>query len=663
MFGMKKLFIYVFVYFGIANASFAEIILPKIFADGMVLQRDIAVPIWGLAEAAEKVTVTFLGKRYTAKADKNGKWAVKLAEMKAGGAFEMTVKGKGKNIITIKNILIGEVWICSGQSNMEWKIDWLPIKNMEIATANFPQIRMFTVPKTVSSKPQYDISGGDWKEAVGENVKDFSAVAYFFGKDLYQQYKVPIGLINTSWGGTIAETWMSAGAAKQIPDFKAAVEGLEKNPDILEQTNKKSEEIRKRIESMGNVASAETGMIGKWWKDDLNMAEWRDMKLPTLWEDAGLDGLDGIVWFRKDFDMPEKYVGKDLVLNLGKIDDKDETYLNGELIGQMQVYSDERMYKIEGKKLKKGKNTIVIRVTDTGGGGGIYGKAEDMFIGIGNERIAELSGNWKYKIDFAEKVSVSTNINPNSHPTLLYNAMIQPLIPYAIRGAIWYQGESNATRAYQYRTVFADMIKDWRRQWTQGNSPQGDFPFLFVQLANFMKFEDEPKESDWAELREAQTMALALPNTGMAVIIDIGEGADIHPKNKHDVGKRLALAAKKIAYKEEINYSSPMYESMQINENKAVISFKHIGNGLVVKDRYGYLNGFAIAGEDKKFYWAKAYLEGNKVVVYSENVSKPTAVRYAWANNPEDVNLFSKDGLPACPFRTDDWQGITVGKK
>ncbi|TAH19334.1 MAG: 9-O-acetylesterase [Cytophagales bacterium] len=653
---MKYIYMCVVVLTFFANQSFAEVSLPKIFADGMVLQREAAVPVWGWAEAGEKITVTFLGKRYTAKADKNGNWMVRLAEMKAGGTFELTVQGKSKNVITIKNILIGEVWVCSGQSNMEWRIGSLPIKDAEVAAANFPQIRTFTVPRVASSKPQKDVPSGEWQEAVGENVKNFSAVAYFFAKDLYQQYKVPIGLINTSWGGTIAETWMSAGAAKQIPDFKSQLEDLEKTPDLLEKAKKDAEEIRKKYADMGR--NTETGIVGKWWKDDLSTNEWKEMKLPSLWENAGLQGLDGVVWFRKEIELPEKYVGKNLIINLGAIDDADETYLNGEKIGQTNSYSDKRSYQADAQKWRQGKNIITVRVTDTGGGGGIYGEPKEMFVGLGTERAVELAGNWKYRIDMAEAMNVSVSANPNSHPTLLYNAMIHPLIPYSIRGAIWYQGESNASRAYQYRTVFAEMIKDWRNQWKQGA-----FPFLFVQLANYMKFEDVPKESEWAELREAQTMTLALPNTGMAVIIDIGEGADIHPKNKHDVGKRLALSARKIAYKEEINYSSPMYESMQVNGDKAIISLKYTGNGLVVKDRYGYIKGFTIAGEDKKFYWAKAYLENGKIVIYSENVSKPVAVRYGWANNPEDLNLFSKDGLPVCPFRTDSWQGITVGNK
>ncbi|GAB4198729.1 MAG: sialate O-acetylesterase [Thermoflexibacter sp.] len=631
--------------------------MPKIFADGMVLQRDIPVPIWGWADAGEKVTVTFLGKRYTTKADTDGKWILKLAEMKAGGTFEMTIQGKEKEAITIKNIMIGEVWIASGQSNMEWKIDWLPYKNTEPSLANFSQIRMFTVPRELSAKPEKDITGGTWQEAVGNNVKDFSAVAYFFAKELYQHYKIPIGIINTSWGGTIAETWMSAGAAKQIPDFKAVVEDLEKTPDAIEKAKREAEEARKRFEEMVNVK--ETGLVEKWWQNDLNTNDWKEMKLPTLWESAGLPNLDGVVWFRKEIEIPEKYLGKDLVLSLGAIDDSDETYFNGEKIGQtMQKYAEARVYKIPANKLKNGKNTLTIRVIDTGGGGGIYGKPEEMFVGLGTERIVELAGNWKYKVGLGENISLPQSFGPNSRPTLLYNAMIYPLVPYAIRGAIWYQGESNAGRAYQYRTVFPALIQDWRNQWKQG-----DFPFLFVQLANFMKFEDEPKDSDWAELREAQTMTLSLPNTGMAVITDIGEANDIHPKNKHDVGKRLALAAKKVAYKEDIIYSSPMYESMQVNGNKIVISFKNIGSGLMVKDRYGYIKGFAIAGEDKKFYWAKAYLDGDKVIVENESVSKPVAVRYAWANNPEDANLFSKEGLPVCPFRTDEWQGITYGRK
>lgn len=655
---MKKISIYlILLLFWSDNQSFAKIIMPKIFADGMILQQDIAVPVWGWADAGEKVTVTFLGKRYTTKADNSGKWMLKLAEMKAGGAFEMTIQGKEKEAITIKNIMIGEVWIASGQSNMEWKIDWLPYKNTEPSLANFPQIRMFTVPRELSAKPEKDVTGGTWQEAVGNNVKDFSAVAYFFAKELHQHYKVPIGIINTSWGGTIAETWMSAGAAKQIPDFKAVVEELEKTPDVIEKAKREAEEARKRFEEMVNVK--EIGLVEKWWQNDLNTSSWKEMKLPTLWESAGLPNLDGVVWFRKEIEIPEKYLGKDLVLSLGAIDDSDETYFNGEKIGQtMQKYAEARVYKIPANKLKNGKNIITIRVIDTGGGGGIYGKPEEMFVGLGKERIAELAGNWTYKVGLGESISLPQSFGPNSRPTLLYNAMISPLVPYAIRGAIWYQGESNAGRAYQYRTVFPALIQDWRSQWKQG-----DFPFLFVQLANFMKFEDEPKESDWAELREAQTMTLALPNTGMAVIIDIGEANDIHPKNKHDVGKRLALTAKKVAYKEDIIHASPMYESMQVNGSKIVISFKNIGSGLMVKDRYGYIKGFAIAGQDKKFYWAKAFLDGNKVIVENENVSKPVAVRYAWANNPEDANLFSKEGLPVCPFRTDDWQGITYGKK
>jgi sialate O-acetylesterase len=516
---------------------------------------------------------------------------------------------------------------------------------------------MFTVPKELSAKPQKDITGGTWQEAVGNNIKDFSAVAYFFAKELHQYYKVPIGIINTSWGGTIAETWMSAGAAKQIPDFKAVVEELEKTPDAIEKAKREAEEARKRFDEMLNAK--ETGLVEKWWQNDLNTSDWKEMKLPTLWENAGLPNLDGVVWFRKEVEIPEKYLGKDLLLSLGPIDDSDETYFNGEKIGQtMQKYAEARVYKIPADKLRNGKNILTIRVIDTGGGGGIYGKPEEMFIGLGTERIANLAGNWKYKVSVGENISPPQNFGPNIRPTLLYNAMIHPLVPYAIRGAIWYQGESNAGRAYQYRTVFPALIQDWRNQWKQG-----DFPFLFVQLANFMKFEDEPKESDWAELREAQTMTLSLPNTGMAVIIDIGEANDIHPKNKHDVGKRLALAAKKIAYQEDILYASPMYESMQVSGNKAIISFKNIGSGLMVRDRYGYIKGFAIAGEDKKFYWAKAYLDGNKVIVENENISKPVAVRYAWANNPEDANLFSKEGLPVCPFRTDDWQGITYGRK
>ena len=385
---------------------------------------------------------------------------------------------------------------------------------------------------------------------------------------------------------------------------------------------------------------------------------WETMKIPGVWESAGLPGLDGVVWYQFSFTLPQEVANDVLTINLGPIDDDDITFLNGQEIGRTNGYSENREYSISPEFLKEGENNLVIRVVDYGGGGGLWGNPEQLFIKSGKFK-ASLAGEWKYKVGFGDKDHKPVGSDPNSFPTLLFNGMINPLIPYGIKGAIWYQGESNAGRAYQYRRLFADMIKDWRMHWGQG-----DFPFLWVQLANFMAPLSEPKDQDWAELREAQTMTLSLPNTGMALAIDLGDEKDIHPRNKQDVGKRLALSAYKVAYNEDVVYSGPMYKDMSVTDSKVKITFSHTGSGLVVKNKYGYINGFSIAGTDKKFYWAKAeLLDDNTVVLWSDRVQKPVAVRYAWANNPDDANLYNKEELPAVPFRTDDWDGITKNNK
>jgi sialate O-acetylesterase len=384
-----------------------------------------------------------------------------------------------------------------------------------------------------------------------------------------------------------------------------------------------------------------------------------NMKLPVLWESAGLDGLDGFVWFRKEFDLPEEIAAKGVVIYLGPIDDSDISWVNGVKVGEMQQkYNENRIYKVSPDVLRPGRNVITVRVDDTGGGGGIWGKPEQMKIVSGDYEIP-LAGTWRYRFSAPEiKYDITSTVSPNSFPGLLFNGMIHPFLNYAVKGAIWYQGESNAGKAYQYRTLFPLLITDWRAHW---NNP--DMPFLFVQLANYMQPRSEPGESAWAELREAQLMTLKLINTGMAVIIDIGEADDIHPKNKQDVGKRLALAALKVAYGQDIVYSGPIFEKMTVSGNKVVLEFKNIGGGLKIIDRYGYVKGFAVAGADRKFYWAKAYLDQNRVVVSSDKVAVPVAVRYGWADNPDDANLYNAEGLPASPFRTDEWPGITVDKK
>jgi sialate O-acetylesterase len=373
------------------------------------------------------------------------------------------------------------------------------------------------------------------------------------------------------------------------------------------------------------------------------------MKLPQTWEGGGLPGLDGVVWYRKDFVLTALEAEKEATLSLGPIDDQDLCYVNGTLVGKTSQYDIPRVYKIAPGILKAGINNICIKVIDTGGGGGLWGNESQMFINANGSNM-ELAGEWRYRVGF-DLPAPGDAAGPNSYPSLLYNGMISPLVHFPIKGVIWYQGENNAGDYMKYRDLFPAMINDWRTRWNIGN-----FTFLFVQLANYMEPPENPQASSWAGLREAQTMALKLPQTGMAVTIDIGERKDIHPRNKDDVGMRLALAALKTTYSKDIVHSGPIFKSMKVVGNSIVVDFENTGSGLVVHDKYGYLKAFTIAGEDGKFVWAKAEItDGNKVVVSAPGVNSPAAVRYAWADNPDDANLYNREGLPASPFRTDSW--------
>ncbi len=492
----------------------AEVRLPALFSPNMVLQRGMEVPVWGWADTGEMITVRMAGEERTVRTSSDGTWSIKLSQLPVGGPYEMVIEGT--NTITLGNILVGEVWICSGQSNMEMKVAHTKDGRMEIANGYYPEIRLFDVSNDMAAEPQSDCRG-TWTLCRPQKLYDFSGTAYYFGRKIHQELGVPVGLIHSSWGGSSSETWTSMETVKTDPTFRP----------ILEH-----------------------------WKPVLN--------------------------------NPSSIV---------------------EYYRAMSTWIDDIYY-----------------VMNTGVDYPKYADPPDL--------------------------EVNVSLFPEI-PSLTYNAMLAPIIPYAVRGAIWYQGETNAGRAYQYRDIFPGLIKDWRAQWGQG-----DFPFLFVQLANFREHDDQPVESDWAELREAQLMTLSLPNTAMAVAIDIGEAKDIHPKNKQEVGRRLALGALKVAYGQDIVYSGPLYDSMSLENSRIRIRFTNSGSGLVTKDNIP-LSGFAVAGEDRKFVWADAEIDGDEVVVWSDSIAAPAAVRYGWANNP-DCNLYNKEGLPASPFRTDDWPGITA---
>jgi len=639
-----------------------DISLLPLFTDNMVLQQKQDIPIWGTAEPGGEVTVTLNEQEGKAIVGDDRNWKVTLSPVPAGGPYKLVVSGVETK--TINNVMLGEVWICSGQSNMEMPInkEWGKVDNFEeeVANATYPNIRLFTVEKTMANTEQNHFKSDGWKECSSETVPGFSAVAYFYGRHLHNNLDIPIGLIQTAWGGTIVEAWTSAATLKEIPEFTEMVKYIESDETTYEEklvaAKKNQAEWPDKIEKLLiDKGTQNQGFQNK----DFNTDDWKTMELPKIWEELEIY-VDGVVWFSKDINVPESWQGEDLTLSLGKINDYDITWFNGKKVGRGTEVHESRNYKIPSSLVNKGQNRIVVQVLDIGNVGGIYGPEEEMKLTSKNKSIS-LVGNWKYKIDpikievkaMPKKLDQNTGAN---RPTVLYNAMIKPLLPYGIKGAIWYQGESNAERAYQYRNLFSSMIKDWRNVWGQG-----DFPFIFVQLANFMKVIEQPVEHSWAELREAQTMALELPNTGMAVTIDIGDAIDIHPTNKQDVGKRLALNALAKVYEKDIAYSGPMYNSMELEGSKIRLKFSNTNDGLKIMGNKD-LKGFAIAGTDKKFVWAEAKIEGNEVIVWSPEIKNPVAVRYAWASNPI-CNLYNGADLPASPFRTDDWKGITYGRK
>ncbi|MEO6719161.1 MAG: sialate O-acetylesterase [Ferruginibacter sp.] len=649
---MKKILLTAFVLLS-CFSLFADIRLPKIFGDNMVLQRGSKIPVWGWADAKEKITVSFNKQVKTITADKAGKWRIDLDAEEAGGPYQLVAKGK--NTITISDVLLGDIWICSGQSNMEFTVSGAHNAAEAIKAANFPQIRHFEVTKSVASEPQQDVKGGDWKICSPATVARFTAVGYFFAKELYGELKVPIGLINTSWGGTHSETWTSRNAFENSDEFKSMIAAMPRlNLDSL--AKQKSKKTFEAIEKLQGTFKNLQASPKEWSDISFDDQKWPLIKVPGAWEQQALGDVDGVVWYRKTIEVSATDAGKEAVLELATIDDADDTYLNGVKIGSTTGYNIKRKYTIPAGSLKPGKNVIAVRVLDTGGGGGIIGEPGDVQLSVGTASYT-LTGEWRFQVE--SLMDGVTGVGPNSYPTLLYNAMLQPLIPFAIKGVIWYQGEANAGRAYQYRKAFPLMITDWRQQWKQG-----DFPFYFVQLATFNANNgNSQKGSDWAELREAQTLTLSLPNTGMAVTTDIGNPTDIHPTNKMDVGKRLAAVALNKAYGKGNVFSGPSYQAMKVDGNKIIISFENIGGGLSAKNKYGYLQGFEIAGADKQFHYAKAFIEGDKVVVYHDGVDKPVAVRFGWADDDSDNNLFNKEGFPAVPFRTDDWKGITENNK
>lgn len=649
----------------------AQVKLQPLFTDNMVLQQQADVPIWGEDKAGKKVTVTtsWDKRKYTTTTAANGKWKVSVATPKAGGPYSITISD-GKTV-RLNNVLIGEVWLCSGQSNMEmpivgWGNDYFKAEHKD--ADNHPNIRLLQLNLVASMTPDnhFTARNNGWTVCNYTNLAPFSATAYFFGRDLEKHLNVPIGLIQTCWGGTVAEAWTGKESLELDPDFTKGLKNLSEMSASKENAMKKYE--ADKLQWQKNVDSKDAGMKnGKavWAAPGFNDENWMTMKVPGLFSQNGLEKFDGLVWFRHTVDIPSSMTGKALMLRLGSVDDIDVTYFNGVRIGQTEGWAKERVYQILARLVKAGRNVIAVRNLDTGGDGGLYGKTEQFRLTAEGQKGAEkgtqeinLSGKWRYKVSTGMQELPAMPANPNDNPnlpTVLYNAMINPLIPYTIKGAIWYQGEANASRAYQYRDLLPLMINDWRSRWGYR------FPFYIVQLANFMARHDHPTESAWAELREAQALTTNLDNTGVSCTIDIGMGKDIHPSNKQDVGHRLALIARAETYGQNVEFSGPLYKSYEMMGHCIRIHFDHTTGGLKTNDG-APVTGFAIAGPDHVWHWATATIDGNSVIVSSDKVKFPVAVRYAWADNPA-CNLYNGANLPAFPFRTDCWNGVTYGVK
>ncbi|MCM1107711.1 MAG: hypothetical protein NC388_01515 [Clostridium sp.] len=630
----------------------AEVKLPAYYTDNMVLQQQSSLVIQGTARSGKTVTVTtgWDGKQAKVKADAKGNWQVTVQTPVAGGPYELSFSD-GKRL-TLRNVMVGEVWFCSGQSNMEMPVEgWGNIKNHaeEVRNSSHPSIRLYQVKKNTSFIPaeHNEHNMGGWQECGPQTLPEFSAVAYFYARQLTEKLNVPVGVIDATWGGTPIESWMPSTAL-------AGTYGFEERMKMLERVGYAADSIhsihaRERQAWVDGIQLGDKGMQGDkvaWASASLNDSEWAVMSIPQYWEKSELGTFDGIVWLRRHIEIPASMRGKELTLRLGVIDDEDITYFNGVEIARGSGFMTPRTYTVPAELTNADKAVITVRVSDFGGEGGIAGKQDEVWMSVkdGQDKVS-LCGDWKYRVGFSLR-GYAPVLSPDgsSYYSVLYNAMVNPLIDFPVSGVIWYQGCANVGQHEAYANMFPALISSWRDAWKRP-----DMPFYFVQLANWLPRQAVQPDSEWARLREAQTAALSLDGVGMAVAIDLGEADDIHYKNKQDVGLRLSLQALNKTYgRADIACDAPVLVSYVVKGNRMGIRFS--GDIKVESPA----SGFIIAGSDHRFHLANIEVDKDMVWVSSTEVAHPVAVRYAWADNP-DVPLYGTNGLPVAPFRTDTW--------
>jgi len=642
-----KLKVYIVLFLALSMAASAQVTMPKVFSSHMVLQRNLEIPIWGNASAGAEITAKFGNIESKGITGENGKWVLYLPQFKAGGPYKLVVfeTEKPGQKIEFEDVLVGDVWLASGQSNMELQVQEAKNAKAEIKAANYPNIRFFFVEHNKSVKPEADILGGSWKVCDSTSIKTTSAVAYYFARKIHKDENVPIGILQATWGGTPVEAWTS----KEM----LLTSGITHDKVIANDTVNPAHFVKDSLDSAhfwDIVYHPKNNTDKKITQMSYNDSKWPEVTMPSVLKTSGIPYYEGMIWLRKAIEIPNDFNTKNVKINLGHPEMNYSVYINGnEICKTIWNNNPIQNYSIPAKFIHKGKNMLTVRMAYLWGGGGFNPPAEEMYITDGNSQLS-IAGNWKYMKNL--EPSLPKSLNYQYYPTFLYNAMIHPILPYGLKGILWYQGEANDTLAYNYRTLFPMMITDWRIRFKQDY-----LPFLFVQLPNFKKRQAEPMESEWAELREAQAMALAQPNTGMVCTIDLGEAESIHPKDKQDVGYRLALQAEKLAYGKKGTVSGPMFSNFKLEGNSIRISLSNIGSGLKTTDNL-FPREFTIGSADHKFYKATAQIKNNEIIVSSDKVSNPVAVRYAWSDNP-DCNLINAEGFPTVPFRTDNWKGIT----